>query len=229
MPAPKILIIEDERPIADGLAYNLRREGMEVLTAADGEKGLALARSAKPDLVILDLMLPEISGVDVCRILRQESDVPIIMLTAKGTETDRVVGLTIGADDYVTKPFSVPELVARIRAVLRRASAQSKAERETRVCFGHLSVDFEAHRVTVDGVPVSLSPREYDLLKALIRNRGRVLTREMLLEQVWGESRYIDPRTVDVHVRWLRQKVEKDPSNPTLIQTIRGVGYRFGE
>jgi DNA-binding response OmpR family regulator len=229
MPAPKILIVEDEAPIAEGLAYNLRREGMEVIIASDGEKGFELAKSANPDLIILDLMLPGINGVDLCRMLRRESNVPIIMLTVRNAEIDRVVGLTVGADDYVTKPFSVPELIARIRAVLRRASASSRDEPCSKVTVGHLTVDFDAHRVTVDGKPVSLTPKEYDLLRVLLRNRGRVLTRDVLLEQVWGGEQYIDSRTVDVHIRWLRQKIEKDPSNPTLIQTVRGVGYRFGD
>ncbi|MGC8833991.1 MAG: winged helix-turn-helix domain-containing protein [Armatimonadota bacterium] len=229
MSAPKILIVEDEAPIAEGLAYNLRREGMEVIIASDGEKGFELARSANPDLIILDLMLPGVNGVDLCRMLRRESDVPIIMLTVRNAEIDRVVGLTVGADDYVTKPFSVPELIARIRAVLRRASTSSRDEPSSKVAIGHLAVDFDARRVTVDGKPVALTPKEYDLLRVLLKNRGRVLTRDMLLEQVWSGEQYIDPRTVDVHIRWLRQKIEKDPSNPTLIQTVRGVGYRFGD
>jgi DNA-binding response OmpR family regulator len=229
MKPPRILIVEDEAPIAEGLAYNLKREGMDVLIASDGEKGLSLARTSSPDLIILDLMLPGLGGMEFCRIVRRDSDVPIIMLTARGSELDRVVGLTAGADDYVTKPFSLPELVARIRAVLRRTSEPARPKDVPNATIGRLMVDFEAHRVTVAGSPVDLSPREYDLLRAFLRNKGRVLTREALLEQVWGEDQYIDSRTVDVHVRWLRQKIEEDPSHPVLIQTVRGVGYRLGD
>jgi len=227
---PRILIVEDEPPIAEGLAYNLRREGMEVLTAPDGERGIALARSSHPDLVLLDLMLPGIGGLELCTMLRRESNVPIIMLTARSAEVDRVVGLTSGADDYITKPFSLPELVARIRAVLRRSAASGTGQdRPAVVTVGPLEVDFDAHRVTVSGTQVELTPREYDLLAALVRARGKVRSRQSLLAEVWGEDQFIDPRTVDVHVRWLRQKLETDPSRPALIHTVRGVGYRLGD
>jgi phosphate regulon transcriptional regulator PhoB len=226
--APRVLVIEDETAIAEGLAYNLRQDGLEPILAADGDAGLRLARSAKPDLILLDLMLPGIGGLDVCRTLRRESDVPIIMLTAKSAEIDTIVGLEVGADDYITKPFSIREVLARIRAVLRRAGNRSEADdEEVRVQW--LTVNFAKHTVTVEERPVSLSPKEFDLLKTLLRNRGRVLTRDLLLDRVWGEDAYVEPRTVDVHIRWLREKIEQDPSHPVLIQTVRGAGYRFSD
>ncbi len=227
MAKTRILIIEDEPAIAEGIAYNLRREGYEVARAADGETGLAEARRARPDLVLLDLMLPGLSGLEVCQALRRDGSLPVIMLTARDSETDKVVGLTVGADDYVTKPFSMAELLARVKAVLRRASASPEAA--DRVEAGEVVVDVARHEVLVRGVPVELSPKEFDLLRVLMTNRGRVLTRERLLSRVWGEERYVDERTVDVHIRWLRRKIEQDPSEPRLIQTVRGTGYRFGD
>jgi DNA-binding response OmpR family regulator len=224
--AQRVLVIEDETAIAEGLAYNLRQEGLEPILAPDGDSGLQLARSAKPDLILLDLMLPGIGGLDVCRAIRRESDVPIIMLTAKDAEIDKIVGFAIGADDYITKPFSIHEVLARIRAVLRRAGARPEKDAEE-IQHGGLVVNFAKHTVTVDGRLVTLSPKEFDLLKILIRNRGRVMTRDLLLDRVWGEDAYVEPRTVDVHIRWLREKIEQDPSHPALIQTVRGAGYRF--
>jgi len=224
--AQRVLVIEDESAIAEGLAYNLRQEGLEPLLAADGDTGLQLARTAKPDLILLDLMLPGVGGLDVCRALRRESDVPIIMLTAKDSEIDKIVGLEVGADDYITKPFSVREVLARIRAVLRRAGNRPDGDAEE-VQVDHLAINFAKHAVTVDGRPITLSPKEFDLLKILIRNRGRVMTRDLLLDRVWGEDAFVEPRTVDVHIRWLREKIEQDPSHPVLIQTVRGAGYRF--
>jgi phosphate regulon transcriptional regulator PhoB len=226
--AQRVLVIEDEAAIAEGLAYNLRQEGLEPLLAADGDTGLQLARTAKPDLILLDLMLPGIGGLDVCRTIRRESDVPIIMLTAKDSEIDKIVGLEVGADDYITKPFSVREVLARIRAVLRRTGSRADGDAEEIQVDG-LTINFAKHAVTVDDRPITLSPKEFDLLKILIRNRGRVMTRDLLLDRVWGEDAFVEPRTVDVHIRWLREKIEQDPSHPTLIQTVRGAGYRFAE
>jgi phosphate regulon transcriptional regulator PhoB len=224
--AQRVLVIEDEAAIAEGLAYNLRQEGLEPLIAADGDTGLQLARTAKPDLILLDLMLPGVGGLDVCRTLRRESDVPIIMLTAKDSEIDKIVGLEVGADDYITKPFSVREVLARIRAVLRRSGNRADSDAEE-IHVEHLTINFAKHAVTVDGRPITLSPKEFDLLKILIKNRGRVMTRDLLLDRVWGEDAFVEPRTVDVHIRWLREKIEQDPSHPVLIQTVRGAGYRF--
>lgn len=224
----KVLIIEDEEAMAEGLTYNLGKEGFEVSVAMDGETGVAMARCLRPDLILLDLMLPGMDGLDVCRLLRRESNVPIIMVTAKTTETDKVVGLELGADDYITKPFSVRELVARIHAVMRRARDTGPPEMG-RFVFRHLAIDFEKHLVSVHGKEVDLSPKEYSLLRTLVVHRGRVLSREELLQIVWGQDVYVDSRTVDVHVRWLREKIEEDPSRPVLIQTVRGAGYRFGD
>jgi phosphate regulon transcriptional regulator PhoB len=227
MSKTRILIIEDEAAIAEGIAYNLRREGYEVSRAADGESGLAEARRLRPDLVLLDLMLPGLSGLEVCQALRRDGGLPVIMLTARDTETDKVVGLTVGADDYVTKPFSMAELLARVKAVLRRANASQ--EGAERVEAGDVVLDVDRHEVRVRGGLVELSPKEFDLLRVLMTNRGRVLTRERLLSRIWGEERYVDERTVDVHIRWLRRKIEQDASEPRLIQTVRGTGYRFGD
>ena len=224
----KVLVIEDEETMIEGLTYNLRKEGLDVAVARDGEAGVAMARLLTPDLVILDLMLPGMDGLEVCRVLRRESAVPLIMLTAKSTEMDKVVGLELGADDYVTKPFSVRELVARIRAVLRRGGDPSRLQ-SSQFVFRHLCIDFERHLVTTNGKPVDLSPKEYLLLRTLVVHRGRVLRREDLMQTVWGEDATVDSRTVDVHVRWLRTKIEEDPARPVLIQTVRGSGYRFGD
>lgn len=225
---PKVLIIEDEQPLAEGLAYSLRYEGFDVAWDADGGKGLELVRTFVPDLVLLDLMLPGRSGMEVCQEIRRESDVPIIMLTAKGGEADKIMGLATGADDYVTKPFSTPELVARVRAVLRRSRSAEPPPAES-LAYGSLQMNLVSRKLAVGGKLVDLTRREFDLLEMFMRHPGRVFTREVLLSRVWGESEFIDDRTVDVHVRWLRQKIEADPAHPVLIQTVRSVGYRFGE
>lgn len=221
----KILIVEDEATVRDTLALNLRAEGYEVATAADGEAGLAEARSGKPDLVVLDVMLPELDGLTVCRVLRRESTVPIILLTARGTETDKIIGLETGADDYIVKPFSLGEFLARARAALRRGQTATPAPKE--LVSGDLRLDLQGRRSYLQERELVLTPREFDLLLALMRNPGVVLTRELLLANVWGDHYPGETRTVDVHVSWLRKKIEPDVSNPTRITTVRGVGYRF--
>jgi DNA-binding response OmpR family regulator len=221
----KILVVDDEPTLVATLRYNLEREGYQVVTAADGESGLSLARAERPDLIILDLMLPGLDGLEVCRILRREMTVPILMLTAKTDEVDKVVGLELGADDYVTKPFSMRELLARVRALLRRAETP-RAEAEVLIA-GDLQVDLGKREASRQGQPLSLKPKELELLVFFLRNRGRAFTREQLLNQIWGYDFAGDTRTVDVHVSWLRQKIEDEPAKPTRLITIRGVGYRF--
>lgn len=225
---PRILIVEDEETIAESVAYNLRQEGFQVETVGDGATALRRALTQPPDLILLDLMLPSIDGLEVCRTLRQRGKFPIIMLTAKSEETDKVVGLEMGADDYVTKPFSMKELLARVRAVLRRASERAE-EKTTVLRAGPLEVDTDRFQVTLRGQPVEIALKEFRLLETLLRHRGRVLTREQLLEEVWGDSEYRDAHTIDVHIRWLRTKIEEDPSHPRWILTVRGVGYKFAE
>jgi len=223
----KILIIEDEARLASTLAYNIREEGHEAVIEPDGPAGLDAARRERPDLVILDLMLPKMDGLEVCRLIRRDSDVPIIVLTARSRELDKVVGLEVGADDYVTKPFSMVEMLARIKAALRRSNAQVRREEVIRA--GDLEIDVERHRVMISGVEVELRPKEFELLRVLIAKRGRVFDRTSLLRTVWGEDEYIDPGTVDVHVRRLRQKIETDPANPSRVVTVRGLGYKYAE
>lgn len=225
----KILVVEDEKPIADILRYNLERDGYEVVTAFDGEEALARARAEGPALVVLDIMLPKKDGLTVCRQLRSESQVPIIMLTAKDEEVDKVLGLELGADDYVTKPFSPRELLARIKAVLRRIKNAASIERETgdQLCFGELTLDLAAYEVHSQNETVELTHREFELLKFLAQNPGQVFSREALLENVWGYEYYGDIRTVDVTVRRLREKIEPEPSSPRYLLTRRGVGYLF--
>jgi DNA-binding response OmpR family regulator len=223
---PTILLVEDDATLADTIRYNLEREGYSVISAADGVTGLELARRDQPDLVVLDIMLPRLDGFSVCRILRQESDIPILMLTARQDEVDRIAGLELGADDYVSKPFSLGELLARIRAILRRTDRQLVGSREV-LDAGALRVDTGSRRAWRDGSELSLSQKEFDLLACLMRNRGMALSRDVLLERVWGYDFLGDSRTVDVHIRWLREKVEPDPGRPIYIQTVRGVGYRF--
>ena len=220
-----ILIVEDEDNLRETLTLNLQAEGYRVQQAKDGEAGLSMARAETPDLVILDVMLPKLDGLTVCRILRRESGVPILLLTARGTETDKIVGLETGADDYIVKPFSLGELLARVRAGLRRGRASAPPASSLEA--GDVRMDLSSRRVTLAGQEISLSPREFDLLAALMRDRGAVLSRDLLLERVWGHVYPVDPHTVDVHIRWLREKLERDPSNPERIQTVRGVGYRF--
>ena len=222
----KILIVEDEATVRETLALNLRAEDFEVLTAADGVSGLRLAREAAPDLVILDLMLPELDGLSLCRMLRRDSSVPIIMLTARGTEMDKITGLETGADDYVVKPFSLGELLARVRANLRRVAGEPR-QAQTRLQAGDLLLDLVGRRATLGQTEVKLTHREFDLLAELMRNQGAVLSRDLLLARVWGYDYVGGSHTVDVHVRWLREKIEEDPSAPRRLTTVRGVGYRF--
>ncbi len=221
----KILVVDDEPTLVATLKYNLEQESFEVFTASDGEAALAIAREHHPDLVVLDLMLPGLSGLDVCRILRKETNIPVIMLTAKGTEVDKVVGLEIGADDYVTKPFGMQELMARVRALLRRAGeAPRPSEAAT---AGDITLDLSRREAFRAGAAVHLKPKEFELLLYFIRHPGRVFTREQLLNDIWGYEFAGDTRTVDVHIRWLRQKIEDDPSAPIRLVTVRGTGYRF--
>lgn len=224
-----ILLIEDDATLAETLRYNLEREGYAVLFAADGIQGLELARRECPDLLVLDVMLPRLDGFSVCRILRQESDVPIIMLTARQDEVDRIAGLELGADDYVSKPFSLGELLARVRAILRRTERRPTTPTTNREILeaGDLRIDAKSRRAWRSGQELSLPQKEFDLLTCLIRNRGIALSRDLLLERVWGFDFLGDSRTVDVHVRWLREKIEANPASPCYIQTVRGVGYRF--
>lgn len=218
--------MEDEAPIAETLVFNLRREGYEAAVAGDGLSGLEQIMQTRPDLVILDLMLPGLDGIEVCRAVRTAGlTTPIIMLTAREGEADRVLGLELGADDYVTKPFSLRELLARIHAVLRRSEPGPAALRWIRL--DRLAIDLDGREVLVDGCAVGLSAKEFDLLRVLVQHRGQVLSREQLLDLVWGRDFFGDPRTVDVHVRWLREKIEADPAKPDLILTVRGSGYKF--
>jgi two-component system response regulator RegX3 len=223
----KILLVEDEAPIAESVAYSLRNEGFDVEIAPDGLAAISALRSFGPDLVILDLMLPKLSGLDFCRIVRKESSIPIVMLTAKTEEIDRVVGLELGADDYVPKPFSMRELIARVRAVLRRTEAARGQDNQTRLQVGEISVDLVRRRVSVNGQTIHLPLKQFDLLKALMENKDRVVSREELFRSVWDADAAYDTGTLDVHIRWLREKLESDPSHPQRIRTVRGVGYRI--
>ena len=221
-----ILVIEDEESFRDALQFMLSREGFEVSLAPNGAEGLKLFDAKHPDLVLLDLMLPEVSGTEVCKYIRSKSSTPVIMLTAKDTEIDKVVGLELGADDYVTKPFSTPELMARIRAVLRRG-APDFDEEQTSVAVGPVRMNFERHEVSVNGESIQLPLKEFELLEFLMRNAGRVLTRGQLIDRIWGSDYVGDGKTLDVHVKRLRSKIEADPVNPVLLTTVRGLGYRF--
>jgi len=229
-----VLVVEDEPTLVETLAYNLSRQDYQVLTAMDGRTAIDMAREKHPDLIVLDLMLPGLDGVEVCRILRQEMSVPILMLTARDEEVDKVVGLEVGADDYMTKPFSMRELMARVKALLRRErlireelSAEDEVRDAQTLVFGDLRIDMARREVTRGGENLRLKPREYDLLTFLARHRGIVLSRDLILERVWGWDYDGGSRTVDVHVHWLRDKIEPDPKDPTRIVTVRGVGYRF--
>ena len=226
---PTVLIVEDEESFVDALTVGLKREGFRVQVAKDGAEALDVFDAVAPDLVLLDVMLPKVSGIDVCRELRSRSKVPIIMVTAKGAEIDTVVGLEVGADDYVTKPYRLRELVARMRAVLRRAPAEpGLAERSGEaLAVGDVVLDPERHEVTIRGEAVNLPLKEFELLALLLDNAGRVLTRDVLIDRVWGHDYVGDTKTLDVHVKRLRTKVEEDPSNPTRIITIRGLGYKY--
>lgn len=226
---PKLLLVEDEHAIAEGLTISLEAEGFQVSWVNDGSEALGAFERQRPDLVLLDLMLPGVSGTEICRQLRSRSDVPIIMVTARDGEVDRVVGLELGADDYVTKPFSARELVARIRAVLRRASMVGDITDDTPAEALGVRVDRARHEVRVEGQLVDLPPKEFDLLAYLVENAGRVLTRSQLIDEVWGSDYVGDTKTLDVHIRRLRTRIEADPKEPVRIQTVRGVGYRFAD
>lgn len=225
----KILIIEDEISFSEALSFLLEKEGFETRVAETGKQGIEAFNSEQFDLVLLDLMIPEISGIDVCRTIRTSSNIPIIMLTAKDSEVDKVVGLELGADDYVTKPYSARELVARIKAVLRRGVPDDSSAQENIGIHsvGGIRMDIERHQVTVKGSLIPLPLKEFELLEFLMRNAGRVLTRGQLIDRVWGGDYYGDTKTLDVHIKRLRSKIEEDPANPLLIQTIRGLGYKF--
>ncbi len=230
----KVMVVEDEPVLLDTLAYNLKKQGYDVVTATDGQQAIQLARKERPSLLILDLMLPGMDGFEVCRVLRQEMAMPILMLTARVDEVDKVVGLEVGADDYMTKPFSMRELMARVKAMLRRErmireelAAQEPVLVGKQLIFGDMVIDENRHEVLRDGKPLPMKPKEYELLLFLARQKGIVLSRTLILERVWGWDFEGGSRTVDVHVRWLREKIEVDPANPVRIVTIRGVGYRF--
>lgn len=236
----KILVVEDDKTLLEMLRYNLERQEYEVLTAEDGRAGLRVARQDAPDLIVLDVMLPQMDGYEVCRILRKEMSVPVLMLTARAEEIDKIVGLEMGADDYITKPFSMRELLARVRAHLRRVEliredvsaaeagrSNQKVKSVATMAFGDLMIDESRREVTVGGEPVRLKPKEFELLLFLARNKGIALSRSLILERVWGWTYDGNSRTVDVHVRWLRAKIEPDSANATRIVTVRGVGYRF--
>ncbi len=222
----KILLIEDEQPMAEAVKFSLEKEGFAVEMALDGKAGLELFHSTYPDLILLDLMLPGMDGLEVCRIIRHDSPVPIIMLTAKDSDVDKIVGLEMGADDYVTKPFNVRELVARVRAVLRRAAA-GEQEAGRLLERGNIAIDMERHEVQVDGKVIEMPPMEFRLLELFLKNPGKALAREYLIAKAWGGDFYGQTKTLDVHIRRLREKVEIDPANPNHIKTVRGVGYRF--
>jgi DNA-binding response OmpR family regulator len=230
-----ILVVEDEPALRDTLSYNLKKDGFAVEAVGDGRSALEYARRLKPDLIVLDLMLPEIDGFEVCRILRKEMITPILMLTARDDEIDRVVGLEVGADDYLTKPFSMRELMARVKAQLRRSrllkeelgKSSTEEKPHQKLTFGNLVINLTRREVTLEGEPLALKPQEYELLLFFAEHKGQMLSREFILERVWGWDFIGDSRTVDVHVRWLRQKVENNSSNPTRIVTVRGGGYRF--
>ncbi len=229
--APTILLIEDDEGIAEPLVFGLESEGMNVLHAPNGAQGLALARSQQPDAILLDVMLPDVDGFAICRTLRRESPTPILMLTARGQEMDRVMGLELGADDYIVKPFSFRELLARVRAVLRRRELdQGKMPRTAdRIAIGEIVLDRTARQVWRRGQLIELSPREFDLMVVLMDNIGQALSRQDLLDRVWGEEWVGNPRTLDVHIRWLREKIEADSAAPIYIETVRGYGYRFND
>ena len=226
----KILLVEDEPDIRELVRYNLETEGFAVVEASDGEIALRLAPTERPALIILDLMLPGVPGLDVCRTLRTKEatlQIPILMLTARASEVDKVLGLEMGADDYVTKPFSPRELVARVKAVLRRAYGPTLNRPHERYEKGRLRIDYDTYEVTLDGQPAALGLREFELLKFFVEYPNRVFSRTQILDLVWGQDVYVEPRTVDVHIRRLRQRIEKDDANPTLLLTVRGVGYKF--
>ena len=225
---PKVLVVEDEESLLFTLQHNLKREGYKVLTASRGDDGLRLAREQTPDLIVLDLMLPGVDGMQICRLLRRDTQVPIIMLTALGGEGDRVAGLDQGADDYLAKPFGMRELMARVRALLRRTVPRAEPDSgPTLIVSSGLEIDRERHEVRRGGQVVKMKPKEYELLLFFAERPGRVFTREQILDEVWGYDFFGGPRTVDVHVRWLRQKIEENPGEPVRLKTVRGSGYLF--
>jgi DNA-binding response OmpR family regulator len=232
----RILVVDDEKALLESLVYNLERQGYLVDSAADGHTALESARKNHPDLILLDIMLPGMDGFEVARTLRQESNIPILMLTARDDEIDRVVGLEVGADDYMTKPFSMRELLARVKAMLRRVrlireemsvKPQDSTPDAPPLVFGNLEMDTIRHMVKLEGAELELNPKEYELLKYFMQHPGKAISRDTLIQEIWGWDFSGDSRTVDVHVRWLRQKIEQDPSNPTRLVTLRGAGYRF--
>jgi two-component system, OmpR family, response regulator len=224
----RILLVDDEQSVQKLLAYPLRKEGYEVVPAMDGEEALERCRGQSFDLVVLDVMLPKLDGFDVCRQIRAQSSVPIIMLTAKAEEFDKVLGLELGADDYITKPFSMREFRSRVKAVLRRSDLLREEQRdEEPLAADELTIDFAKRVVSIRGEPVRLTYVEFEILSILARNPGRVFSRTMILDRLWGDSSYRDPRTIDVHIRHLREKIEKDPKEPEFLFTVRGVGYHF--
>ena len=223
----QILLVEDEDALADTVRYNLEREGYAVAVAADGRQALERFRDLRPALVILDLMLPEMSGLDVCREIRQISSVPIVMVTAKDAEADKVAGLELGADDYVTKPFSIRELISRVRAHLRRAGIGAIERNDDVLSGGPVELDVARHEVQVRGETVGFPPKEFELLETLLRRKGKLLTRDFLIQEVWGAGYFGDTKTLDVHVKRIRRKVEEDPHRPSHLVTVRGLGYKF--
>lgn len=227
MNSEKILIIEDEENILEAVKYTLTQEGYDVFTSVDGEDGLEKAQEIKPDLVLLDVMLPKMDGFEVCRILRKDLEMPVFMISAKAEEIDRVVGLEIGADDYITKPFSMRELVVRVRNSLRRSALNRQVDDLEILKFGELEIHLTSHMAIVSGEEVSMKPKEFDLLYLLASHKGRAFTRDQILQRLWDDEYIGDVRTVDVHVRWIREKIEVNPSRPEKLVTIRGVGYRF--
>ena len=226
---PKILVVEDEPSLVDALEYGLATEGFDVVTSSDGEESLRLFDRERPDLVLLDVMLPGIPGTEVCKRIRSASAVPIIMLTARDAEIDKVVGLELGADDYVTKPFSMRELTARVRAVLRRGSESDLPDVSAPLEMRGIRMDPERYEVSARGEPVELPPKEFALLELLLRNAGRVMTRDLIIDRVWGGDYVGDTKTLDVHIKRLRSRLEEDPREPSLIVTVRGVGYKFAD
>lgn len=227
-PRQRVLVVEDEPALVDSISYALEVEGFEVVSATTGRDALAQARRTNPSLILLDVMLPESSGLDVCREIRSESDVPIIMLTARDSEADKVAGLELGADDYVTKPFSTRELMARVRAHIRRSTRSGTfADANEVLRGGSIELDLDAHEVRVSGEEVPLRPKEFDLLESLMRRKNRLATRENLIDDVWGPSYFGDTKTLDVHIKRLREKLEPEPSSPKNIVTVRGLGYKF--
>jgi two-component system, OmpR family, response regulator RegX3 len=225
----RILLVEDEESLAESVRYSLEREGFAVIVASDGRRAIERFRADQPDLVILDLMLPEMSGLDVCRLIRQESTVPIVVVTAKDAEADKVTGLELGADDYVTKPFSVRELVSRVRAHLRRVHMTAASPAEELLAGGPVQMDVSRHEVRIQGELVAFPPKEFELLETFLRRKGRLLTRDFLIEEVWGHDYFGDTKTLDVHVKRIRRKVEDDPHTPNHLMTVRGLGYKFVE